>query len=97
MVEAWYDSAMRTTIDGAGRVVIPKSMRDVLGLTGGSEVDIQIDGVGIRIDNVAGTGGPTLREVDGFLVAFASEGAPPLTAELVNQVRDEIRDERLRG
>ncbi|MGF1665270.1 MAG: AbrB/MazE/SpoVT family DNA-binding domain-containing protein [Acidimicrobiia bacterium] len=37
---------MRSTIDSAGRVVVPKAMRDRLGLVGGSELDIiEVDGV----------------------------------------------------
>ncbi len=31
---------MRTTIDAAGRIVVPKVLRDELGLTGGQELDI---------------------------------------------------------
>lgn len=31
---------MRTTIDSAGRIVIPKAIRDRLGLRGGEAVDI---------------------------------------------------------
>jgi AbrB family looped-hinge helix DNA binding protein len=31
---------MRTTIDGAGRLVIPKPLRDRLGIDGGSEVEV---------------------------------------------------------
>jgi AbrB family looped-hinge helix DNA binding protein len=33
---------MRTTIDKAGRVVVPKPMRDELGLTPGLELDLQV-------------------------------------------------------
>jgi AbrB family looped-hinge helix DNA binding protein len=37
---------MRTTIDNAGRLVVPKPLRDRLGLKGGSEVDlVEVDGV----------------------------------------------------
>jgi len=32
---------MRTTIDGAGRIVIPKRIRDRLALTGGDELEIE--------------------------------------------------------
>jgi len=32
---------MRTTIDAAGRLVIPKQLRERLGLVGGSEVEIE--------------------------------------------------------
>ena len=53
MVSKWYDDGMRTTIDRAGRVVIPKSLRDELGLQTG-EVEIVRDGAGVRIEPVAG-------------------------------------------
>ncbi|MBA3419276.1 MAG: AbrB/MazE/SpoVT family DNA-binding domain-containing protein [Geodermatophilaceae bacterium] len=31
---------MRTTIDAAGRVVIPKQFRDALGLSGGASIEV---------------------------------------------------------
>lgn len=31
---------MRTTIDNAGRIVVPKALRDAMGLTAGRTVDI---------------------------------------------------------
>ena len=31
---------MRTTIDGAGRIVVPKSVRDAMGLTAGRQIDV---------------------------------------------------------
>lgn len=46
---------MRTTIDKAGRLVIPKALRDQVGLTPG-EVEIVRDGAGIRIERVPGAG-----------------------------------------
>ena len=46
---------MRTTIDKAGRVVIPRPLRDLVGLSEG-EVEISCDGAGIRIEPVAGGG-----------------------------------------
>ena len=44
---------MRTTIDKAGRVVIPAGIRDRAGLTAGSEIEITADELGIRIERVA--------------------------------------------
>lgn len=34
---------MRTTIDSVGRIVVPKSLRDALGLAAGSTGDTSID------------------------------------------------------
>lgn len=46
---------MRTTIDAAGRVVIPKALRDRVGLRPGP-VEIEVDGAALRIEPVAGDG-----------------------------------------
>lgn len=40
---------MRTSIDQAGRIVVPKSLRDRLGLTPGTSVDLSAYGSGIQI------------------------------------------------
>ena len=40
---------MRTTIDSAGRVVIPKDLRAALNLTGGDEVEITLEGERIEL------------------------------------------------
>lgn len=59
---------MRTTIDKAGRVVVPKSLRDRVGLRPG-EVELTADGSGIRIEPVVGD---EVVEEDGRLVIPAS-------------------------
>ncbi len=38
----WYSDAMRATIDMAGRLVVPKPLRDELGITGGDELEIRV-------------------------------------------------------
>ncbi|MEX0863342.1 MAG: AbrB/MazE/SpoVT family DNA-binding domain-containing protein [Acidimicrobiia bacterium] len=43
---------MRTTIDRAGRVVIPKPLRDAVGLVPG-EVEILVEGAALRVAPVA--------------------------------------------
>jgi len=37
-------NGMRTTIDSAGRIVVPKDLRVALNLNGGDEVEIALDG-----------------------------------------------------
>ena len=73
---------MIAAIDDAGRVVIPKRLRDELGLTPGP-VEVSRDGSAIRIEPVTGT---SLQQVGSRLVIPASGG------ELGD---DEVRDLRL--
>ena len=58
---------MRSTIDKAGRVVIPAAIRDRAGLTPGSELEITEDEHGVRVQRVAP--GPRLVKVGRRLVA----------------------------
>ncbi len=44
---------MKATIDKAGRLVIPKILRDRLGLRPG-EVEVEAEGAGLRIEAVTG-------------------------------------------
>jgi AbrB family looped-hinge helix DNA binding protein len=61
---------MRSTIDKAGRVVIPAAMRERAGLTPGSELEITEDELGVRLQRVAP--GPRLVKVGRRLVARPS-------------------------
>lgn len=58
---------MHTTIDAAGRVVVPRALRDALGLTAGTTLDISIYGDGLQV--VPGGRTARLRRVAGRLVA----------------------------
>lgn len=58
---------MMTTIDRAGRVVIPAEIRKRLGLTPGTELDLVIDGFAIRL--IRAVAGPEILERGGRLVA----------------------------
>jgi len=80
---------MRTTIDKAGRLVIPRTLRDRIGLTGGGEVEIELDGAALRIEPVTARG---LREDGGLLVIPAS--GTPLTAAAVRELLDADRHGR---
>ena len=73
---------MRTTIDKAGRLVIPKTLRDSLGLVPG-EVEVTPDGAGLRIEPLAGD---CLADEDGWLVIPAADAA--ISDDLVRRLRD---------
>jgi AbrB family looped-hinge helix DNA binding protein len=76
---------MRTAIDSAGRIVIPKTLRDALGLTAGQPLEItEQDG---RLEIVP-TATPMLLVDEG---AVADAGMPVLTADLVPDTLERIR------
>lgn len=56
---------MKATIDKVGRLVIPRPLRERIGLAGGGTVEIDIDGSDLRIRPVAGS---RLREEGDLLV-----------------------------
>lgn len=58
---------MRTTIDKAGRVVIPAGVRERAGLQPGAELEVTLDEFGIRLERVAP--GPRLVKVGRRTVA----------------------------
>ena len=58
---------MSSTIDKAGRLVIPAAIRERAGLTPGTELDVVVDELGVRL--VRRVPPPELRRVRGRLVA----------------------------
>ena len=76
---------MRSTIDKAGRLVIPKSLRDELGLRPG-QVELTADGAALRVVPVHED---TLVEVGGRLVIPTS--GVSIDDELVRALRDADR------
>ncbi len=77
---------MRTTMDQAGRLVIPKALREQSGITPG-DVDISLDGAAIRIESVARD---DLVEEDGLLLL--PSGGPEIDADTVRELR--LADQR---
>jgi AbrB family looped-hinge helix DNA binding protein len=64
----WYSDGMRATIDGAGRLVVPKPVRERLGLVPG-EVELEVDGSDLRIRPISGD---AVDDDDGWLVVPAA-------------------------
>jgi AbrB family looped-hinge helix DNA binding protein len=73
---------MRSTIDKAGRLVVPKVLRDTIGLVPG-EVEITVDGAGLHIAPLADD---RLEDEDGLLVIPAADIS--ISDELVRALRD---------
>lgn len=89
MVGLWYVVGVRTTIDAAGRVVVPKPIRDRLQISAGETVDIderdgviEIRQVGAAVHVVETPEGP---------VAAAGEGGVALTDNAVRRTLEEVR------
>jgi AbrB family looped-hinge helix DNA binding protein len=80
---------MRTTIDAAGRLVVPKALRDRLRLVGGTEVDVvEHDGV-IEIRTTPSD--VRIIETAEGPVAQQANAVPPLTDDDVRATIEHTR------
>ncbi len=86
---AWYVHGMKVTIDTAGRMVVPKSLRDELGITGAGEVEMTAsDGrVEISVPDVDAR----VEQRGGLPVIATDELAPTLTVEAARSAIDRVR------
>ena len=81
---------MRTTIDAAGRVVIPKQLRQAASLEAGQELEITERDGRIEIEPVSAP--VQLVERDGFVAAeIADDDVPALTATEVRDLLERTR------
>jgi AbrB family looped-hinge helix DNA binding protein len=82
---------MRTTIDKAGRIVIPAAIRERAGLAPGAEVEITEEEIGVRLQRVAP--GPRLVKIGRRRVArptVAADARPRIDIAAI------VEDERNR-
>jgi AbrB family looped-hinge helix DNA binding protein len=77
---------METTVDSVGRIVVPKAMREALGLQPGSVVDVSLYGTGLQVLPAGRTA--RIVETDGFLVA---ESETVVTDETIFGLIDSFR------
>lgn len=87
----WYINGMKTTIDKAGRVVIPAPIRRRTGLRPGSEIEVELDEIGgIRLKRRVA--GPKLVRRGKLLVAEPTVPRDQLpkidVAALIREERD---------
>ena len=80
---------MKATIDRAGRLVLPKRIRDAAGIGPGAELQIRVADGRIEIE-------PAPLEVKlvkrgSLTIAVPRKRVPPLTEEVVRQTVDELR------
>lgn len=87
---AWYATPMITTIDKAGRVIIPAEVRKRLGLNAGTELEMVIEGFAIRL--VRAVAGPQLIRRGERLVARPRAAEGERTEVDVARLIEEERD-----
>src|SRR5579875_3418749 len=74
----WYRYPVEAVVDQAGRIVLPKFIRDALGLLPGTKVDISLYGAGVQVMPAGRTA--RLVEEEGVLV---SEGETPVDDDVL--------------
>ena len=82
-------NAMKSTIDAAGRIVVPKLLRDALGLKPGQPLEIRAgDG---RLEIEIATTPMKLKKRGKGVVAVPAAELPALTAEQVRDTLERVR------
>lgn len=81
---------MRTTIDAAGRIVVPKAVRDAMGLTAGRQIDVSYADGKIEIEIAPADVDVELAD-DGLPRVVYKGDAPPLTDEIIRATIEATR------
>lgn len=80
---------MKSTIDAAGRIVVPKALRQALGLRPGQPLDIRAGDGRLEIE-IAAT--PVrLKKRGKGVIAVPDDDLPVLTAEQVRETLERVR------
>ncbi|HVA64343.1 MAG TPA: AbrB/MazE/SpoVT family DNA-binding domain-containing protein [Terriglobales bacterium] len=82
------------TIDRAGRIVVPKPVREALGLSADAVLDIELQGEELKLRPRRASG--RLRKKQGIWVLAATPGGRGLSAAEYQQAIDRVREERSR-
>jgi AbrB family looped-hinge helix DNA binding protein len=81
---------MVTTIDSAGRIVVPKRLREELGFRPGQKLELSAVDGRLEIEHPV-TPMRLERDSRGRLVAVADRPMPELTQEMVRETLEQIR------
>jgi AbrB family looped-hinge helix DNA binding protein len=86
----WYSDGMKTTIDRAGRVVLPAAIRSQLGLAPGTELEVRVEDYSVRLTRAVA--GPKIVRCGDRLVARPTleraKRRPVEVAHLIEEERD---------
>ncbi len=80
---------MKATIDDAGRMVIPKPLREALGLRSSTQLEVYERNGQIVIEPAQAE--MRLEKRKGVYVAVPEEALPPLTTEMVRESLETVR------
>ena len=80
---------MKATIDGAGRIVVPKPLREALGLKPGQRLEMRAGNGRLEIEIVPTV--VTLKKRRKGVVAIPETELPTLTAEQVRDTLERVR------
>jgi len=81
-------------IDKAGRIVLPKSLRELFHLLPGDKLRLSIQGNGIRLEPIP-AGGEFVRK--GGVLVFTGKFTEPITTATVNALMEQDREDRMTG
>lgn len=79
-------------IDKAGRVVLPKPLRDQFNLLPGDKLRLSVEGNGFRLEP-ADVGGEFIKK--GSVLVFTGQFSEPITTEKVNELINAERENRI--
>ncbi len=80
---------MHVTVDRVGRIVIPKPLRDALGIGPDSQLEVVADGAGLRLEPVQ-RAERRIDERDGLPILGTVAGTV-ITDDDVRRLRDELQ------